>query len=193
MERRPHTSTERLALPAGILSGAGGLSVELASTALVGLGEGARYVTDYPYQCAEQVASRALALMLASDLGGAFQLQGIEPAEYRAQAEGALRALAMYQCPNGGFALWSGECTSQSAYLTAYVLHAMNVAGTLKYDGQSRCGEFRAQLPATAVAPASAGSAVVAGMGRLAGVLGEGARGVRSQSGRRHLPARGFV
>ena len=37
-------------------------SVDLASTALVGLGEGARYLADYPYGCAEQKASAALAL-----------------------------------------------------------------------------------------------------------------------------------
>src|SRR5256885_10580186 len=35
--------------------------VELASTALVGLGEGARYLVEYPYGCAEQRGSRALA------------------------------------------------------------------------------------------------------------------------------------
>ena len=47
----------RLALPAGILPGLGGLHVRLASTALVGLGEGARYLVDYPFGCAEQKAS----------------------------------------------------------------------------------------------------------------------------------------
>ena len=66
-------------MPAGMLPGAGGLTVELASTALVGLGESARYLDEYPYECAEQKASRALALLLSSDLGGAFTLSGIEP------------------------------------------------------------------------------------------------------------------
>ena len=46
--------------------------MSLASTALVGLGESARYLQDYPYACAEQKASKALALLLSADLGGTF-------------------------------------------------------------------------------------------------------------------------
>jgi uncharacterized protein YfaS (alpha-2-macroglobulin family) len=46
----------------------------------VGLGEGASYLVDYPYGCAEQRASATLALVLAADLGDAVSLAGIEPA-----------------------------------------------------------------------------------------------------------------
>jgi uncharacterized protein YfaS (alpha-2-macroglobulin family) len=125
------TATEKLGLPSGLLPGAGGLIVELASTALVGLGEGARYLDEYPYDCAEQKASRALALLLASDVGGAFTLSGIKPEEYRAAGTSAVNALYGYQCARGGFALWAGRCESESAYLTSYVLHVMKVAETL--------------------------------------------------------------
>ena len=45
-------------MPAGVVPGFGGLHVELSSTAMVGLGEGARYLVEYPYGCAEQKASR---------------------------------------------------------------------------------------------------------------------------------------
>lgn len=38
--------------------------------------------------------------------------------------------LSRYQCGNGGFALWAGQCGYESAYLTAYVLHVMKAAGT---------------------------------------------------------------
>ena len=41
--------------------------------------EGARYLVEYPYGCAEQRGSRALALLLAADLGEAFSLPGIAP------------------------------------------------------------------------------------------------------------------
>ena len=101
-------ATERIALPPGVLPGAGGLTVELASTALVGLGESARYLDEYPYECAEQKASRALALLLASDLGGAFTLSGIKPGRYRAAGRRALNELYGYQCADGGFSLWPG-------------------------------------------------------------------------------------
>ena len=63
------------------MPGFGGLHVELASTAMVGLGEGARYLVEYPYGCAEQRSSRSLALMLAADLGEAFKLPGIDAAK----------------------------------------------------------------------------------------------------------------
>ena len=43
--RRPQ-AREALELPAGVDPGCGGLRLELASTALVGLGEGARYLVD---------------------------------------------------------------------------------------------------------------------------------------------------
>ena len=83
-------AAERLTLPTGVVTGFGGLHVELASTALVGLGEGARYLVEYPYGCAEQRGSRALALLLAADLGDAFRLPGIEPAQMRTTVQSAL-------------------------------------------------------------------------------------------------------
>ena len=90
------TAAERLTLPAGVVTTFGGLHVDLASTALVGLGEGARYLVEYPYGCAEQRGSRALALLLSADLGEAFTLPGIDPAQIArdgaVDAEGA-RAL----------------------------------------------------------------------------------------------------
>ena len=131
------TATEALALEPGALPGAGGLTVDLASTALVGVGESARYLDRYPYECAEQRTSRALALLLAADLGGAFSLSGSQPDAYKAQALRALNGLYGYQCWNGGFALWPGRCGGESAYLTAYVLHVLKVAGRLKYDVDS--------------------------------------------------------
>jgi uncharacterized protein YfaS (alpha-2-macroglobulin family) len=131
------TAIERLALPPGISRTAGGLNVELASTALVGLGESARYLTEYPFECAEQKASRALALLLASDLDGAFKLSDIAPDQYRAEGIRALRSLYGYQCGNGGFALWPESCETSSAYLTAYVLHVMKVGETLKVPFES--------------------------------------------------------
>ena len=126
------TATETIALPPGVLPGVGGLTVDLSSTALVGLGEAARYLDEYPYGCAEQKASRAHALLLSSDLGGAFSLSGRKAGEYRAAGTAALNALYSHQCDRGGFSLWPGQCNTESAYLTAYVLHVMKVAGTLR-------------------------------------------------------------
>jgi hypothetical protein len=117
---------ETVELPSGVVPEYGGLHVELSSTALVGLGEGARYLVEYPYGCAEQRASAGLALLLAADLGDAFRLPGIEPARLKAVAGETLKELEAFQCAeSGGFAFWKGECRSVSPYLTSYVLHVL--------------------------------------------------------------------
>ena len=127
------TATERIAIPSGVVTTFGGLRVDLASTALVGLGEGARYLVEYPYGCAEQRGSRALAMLLAADLGDAFKLPGVDPARLKPTVQSALRELERFQCPSGGFAYWPGECYSTSAYLTSYLLHVFKVAKDLGY------------------------------------------------------------
>ncbi len=126
-------AAEKLQLPARIAPTLGGLHVDLSSTALVGLGEGARYLVDYPYGCAEQKSSSALALGLAADLGNVFAMSNIKPEDMRARAAALLAELPRFQCPDGGFALWAGACSSRSAYLTSYVLHVMHVTSKLGF------------------------------------------------------------
>lgn len=131
------TATEHLTVPASVVPGFGGLHVELASTAMVGLGEGARYLVEYPYGCAEQKGSRALALLLAADLGDAFSLPGMDTSKMRPAVQTTLKELERFQCASGGFAYWPGACWSTSPYLTAYLLHVFKVASDLKYDVDS--------------------------------------------------------
>ena len=128
------TASESITLPASVVPGFGGLRVEVASTALVGLGEGARYLVQYPYGCAEQKASRTLALSLAADLGDAFSLPGIDTTQAKPAVQQALKELETFQCPDGGFAYWPGQCWTGSPYLTAYLLHVFKVAADLGYD-----------------------------------------------------------
>jgi uncharacterized protein YfaS (alpha-2-macroglobulin family) len=116
---------ESVVLPEGVIPTFGGLRVETASTAMVGLGEGARYLVDYPYGCAEQRSSAALALLLAADLGEAFRLPGIEPAKLKEKVDETFRELPAFQCDGGGFAFWKGQCRMVSPYLTSYVLHVL--------------------------------------------------------------------
>ena len=127
------TASEAIALPASTIPGFGGLRVEMASTALVGLGEGARYLVEYPYGCAEQRASRALALLLAADLGEAFTLPGIDPRAMKPAVQQTVGDLARYQCESGGFSYWPGRCDGTSPYLTAYVLSVLARAASLGY------------------------------------------------------------
>ncbi len=127
------SATERLALPADVVPTVGGLHLSLSSTALAGLGEGARYLIDYPYFCAEQKASSALALVLAAELGEAFGMGRIAPADYRARATTLLNDLPRYQCADGGFGYWPGGCLVGQLYLTGYVLHVMKTTSAYGY------------------------------------------------------------
>jgi alpha-2-macroglobulin len=127
-------ATELLTVPRGVVSGFGGLHIELASTAMVGLGEGARYLVEYPYGCAEQKGSRALAMLLAADLGDAFSLPGVDTSKMHPSVQATLKELETFQCPGGGFAYWPGQCRSVSPYLTAYLLHVFKAATDLKYQ-----------------------------------------------------------
>src|SRR5688572_31874236 len=51
-----------------------------------------------PICCAEQRASRSLALMLAADLGEAFNLPGIDPAKEKPAVQASLLELTNFQC-----------------------------------------------------------------------------------------------
>jgi uncharacterized protein YfaS (alpha-2-macroglobulin family) len=127
-------ATETLTIPASVVPGLGGLHVELSSTAMVGLGEGARYLVEYPYGCAEQRGSRTLALVLAADLGDAFSLPGMNTAKMRPAAQQNLKDLEKFQCPDGGFSYWPGDCHFTSPYLTAYLLHVFKTAVDQKFQ-----------------------------------------------------------
>ena len=127
------SAQETMMMPAGVVPGFGGLSVEIASTAMVGLGEGARYLVEYPYGCAEQKGSRALALLLASALGDTFTLPGIEPGALKPRVQAVMDELPSFQCPGGGFAFWPGDCAFPSEYLTSYLLHVTRLAGANGY------------------------------------------------------------
>ena len=63
--------------------------------------------------------------MLAADLGDAFRLPGLEPAKLKETSAATLAELESFQCEDGGFGYWKGDCRAPSPYLTSYVLHVM--------------------------------------------------------------------
>ncbi|HSN69383.1 MAG TPA: alpha-2-macroglobulin family protein, partial [Thermoanaerobaculia bacterium] len=127
----PPDGAERVAIPEGVLPDVGGLRIELASTALVGLGEGARYLVEYPYGCAEQRASALFAMITAEELGRAFAIPELEID--RAMIERTIEELAQFQCDSGGFSFWRGDCASPSPYVTAWLVHVLRLARDLGY------------------------------------------------------------
>jgi len=135
------TANETLTIPASVVPGVGGLRVDISSTAMVGLAEGARYLVEYPYGCAEQRGSRALALLLAADLGDVFSLPGMDTAKMRPAVQETLKSLEKYQCDNGGFVYWPGGCPYTSEYLTSYLLHVFKTASDHKFQVDAKMRE----------------------------------------------------
>jgi alpha-2-macroglobulin len=131
-EAKP-TATEKFELPQNVVPGFGGLRIDMASTALVGLGEAARYVVEYPYGCAEQRASKSLGLMLAADLGDAFALPGIDAAKAKPMVQSSLLEVTKFQCGDGGFSFWANDCAATSPYLTSWVVHVLQRGVKLGY------------------------------------------------------------
>jgi uncharacterized protein YfaS (alpha-2-macroglobulin family) len=131
-EAKPRAE-ERLEIPADVVPGFGGLRVEMSSTAMVGLAEGARYLVEYPYGCAEQRSSKSLALMLAADLGEAFTLPGMDSKQAKPMVQSSLTDLKKFACDDGGFSFWAGQCNATSPYLTSYVVHVLQRGKTLGY------------------------------------------------------------
>ena len=128
--------------------GFGGLHVELASTAMVGLGEGARYLVEYPYGCAEQRGSRALALLLAADLGDAFTLPGMDTGEDAAVgAADAARSSRRSSATTAASRTGRATAVRVSPYLTAYLLHVFKIAADLKYNVDAGDARARLRLP----------------------------------------------
>jgi uncharacterized protein YfaS (alpha-2-macroglobulin family) len=136
-EAKPRAE-ERIEIPADVVPGFGGLRVDLSSTMMVGLAEGAEYLVTYPYGCAEQRSSRSLGLMLITDLGANFPLPGIDVAKQKEAVQTNLDELRKFQCGDGGFSFWPGQCTGPSSpYLSAYVTHVYQRGKMLGYNVDS--------------------------------------------------------
>ncbi|MEM6646854.1 MAG: alpha-2-macroglobulin family protein, partial [Bacteroidota bacterium] len=116
------TANEQLRIPEDALPGAGGLKVELSSTALVGLGGATRYLFGYPYGCLEQRTSRIRPLLAGDALLDAFDLEVLGGARDTV-VEDWLVKLSDYWMGEG-FSLWPAG-NHRSPYVEAYVVLAL--------------------------------------------------------------------
>jgi len=130
--RTDSSATELLRIPENVVPGIGALDTEIASTALVGLSEGSRYLVTYPYGCAEQRASALLGVILPAHIGAAYPLPDVNPAELRVIAEKTIRDLESYETEGGGFSYWRGMPYGDP-YTTAWITHVLHVAKRLGY------------------------------------------------------------
>ncbi len=115
---------QTVAAPRGGLTDFGGLEVSTSSTALQALTDAVLYLVHYPYDCAEQRASRVLAVAALRDVLSAFKARGMpSPEAVLASMKADLDALKSLQGGSGGWGFW--RSLAPSPFVTLHVTHAL--------------------------------------------------------------------
>jgi len=117
---------ETVWLPTGIDPKFGELKISAASTLAGTLAEGLQYLVQYPYGCAEQIASSLLPNLAVKEIAklpglGADKL--IDEKVLSKNVTTGLQGLYKYQQSNGGWGLW--ENSEPTPYLSSYVLYTL--------------------------------------------------------------------
>jgi uncharacterized protein YfaS (alpha-2-macroglobulin family) len=121
--------------PAGVIPQFGALQLTTSSTALGNLTDAFLYLQSYPFECAEQVASRLMATVALKDVLRAFNAPGL-PGE--AEVDAAIRAdlarlAAMQSQQDRGWDWWSAGRIGDPT-VTLHVAHALARAQAKGYD-----------------------------------------------------------
>lgn len=124
----------QLATPADAYQNFGGLSLTTSSSQFQNLTDAFTYLLDYPYGCAEQLASKLIAVTALQDVAHAFdpdKLQNDKTLEERAKE--TLSRLTELQNADGGWSFWARGAPSQP-YVSAHVTHALLRARNKNYE-----------------------------------------------------------
>jgi uncharacterized protein YfaS (alpha-2-macroglobulin family) len=111
--------------PEGVVPGFGGLEITTSSTALQALTDAVLYLVAYPFECAEQLSSRVLAIAALRDVLAAFEAEGLPPPDERREAVSRdVERLQALQNRDGGFGFWRrGE--RSWPYVSIHAAHAL--------------------------------------------------------------------
>ena len=112
-------------LPKNVRLDQGGLDITTTSTALSELTDAAIYLHEYPFGCAEQIASRVISTVSLRDILVAFKAPNVpSDAAMNASLEADIKRLSELQNTSGGFGFWTrGE--REWPYLGVHVAHAL--------------------------------------------------------------------
>ena len=114
-----------VALPGKVITQFGGLEVSTASTNLQSLTDALLYLVKYPFECAEQRASRIVAIAALRDVLEAFETKDMpSPAALEKSVAEDIERLSQMQNYDGGYAFWDRGHPSVP-YLTVYVTNAL--------------------------------------------------------------------
>ncbi len=121
--------------PGDVFPQFGGLEVTTSSTQLQELTDAFLYLTNYPYACSEQVASRMISIAAMRDVLGAFKAKEMPSAT---QLEGYfardIEILQSRQRDDGSFGLWKKDRERyEYPFLTVHVAHALALAKSKGY------------------------------------------------------------
>jgi alpha-2-macroglobulin len=120
--------------PSDAIKQFGGLEVTTSSTQLQALTDAVIYLTTYPFECAEQIASRVLAIAALRDVLAAFDAKGLPKAdELIASVKRDMERLRGLQNGNGGFGFWRRDNDSWP-YLSIHVAHTLQRAKEKGFD-----------------------------------------------------------
>jgi len=111
--------------PSGVFPQYGGLEINTSSTALQALTDAVLYLEEYPFDCAESLASRILAVASLRDVLSAFKAEGLPPPnEMESAVRRDIELLRSIQNDNGGFPYWRRGFES-IPFNTIHVAHAL--------------------------------------------------------------------
>lgn len=120
--------------PANVFPQFGGLEIETSSTQLQALTDAVIYLTSYPYECSEQLASRIITIAALRDVLTAFKAKDLpSPQAMEAAVMRDLKRLQGMQNEDGGFGFWQRGNVSWP-YLSIHVAHAFARAKQEKFD-----------------------------------------------------------
>lgn len=120
--------------PANVFPQFGGLTIETSSTQLQELTDAVIYLTSYPYECSEQLASRIITIAALRDVLTAFKTKDLPaPQAMEAAVERDLKRLQGMQNEDGGFGFWRRGDESWP-YLGIHVAHALARAKQKRFD-----------------------------------------------------------
>ena len=127
-----------IALPGAVVPTYGGLEITAASTNLQSLTDAMLYLVHYPFDCAEQRASRILGIAALRDVLEAFKVKRMPSrAAMEASVVADLEHLSQMQNSDGGFAYWERGYRSEP-YLTVHVASALARAKAKGYAVPAR-------------------------------------------------------
>ncbi|HXD34239.1 MAG TPA: alpha-2-macroglobulin family protein [Pyrinomonadaceae bacterium] len=126
--------TQSIATPKNVFSEYGGLEIETSSTQLQQLTDAVLYLTNYPYECSEQLSSRIIGIAALRDVLSSFRARDMPgQAELEAIVVRDLTRLQGMQNSDGGFGFWKRGDESWP-YLTIHVAHALARAKQKKFN-----------------------------------------------------------